>query len=197
MKKIGITGGIGSGKTTVCKIFRLLGIAVFHADDEAKILQNSDPQIKRRLIERFGENIYSQDGVVDRKKLANVVFNDPSELSFLNSIIHPVVKQKFLTWVEDYQNEPYVLFEAAILFEAGFANNFDQNILVTADEHVRIKRVIGRDHLTEEAVRQRIINQIPDIEKINTVNYIVENNNDRLLIPQIINLDKLIREDNS
>lgn len=197
MKKIGITGGIGSGKTTVCKIFRLFGIAVFHADDEAKILQNNDPQIKRQLIERFGENIYSQDGVVDRKKLANIVFNDPSELSFLNSIIHPVVKQKFLTWVDDYQNEPYVLFEAAILFEVGFANNFDLNILVTADERIRIKRVIRRDHLTEEAVRQRILNQSPDINKVNMANYIIENNNDRLLLPQIIKLDKLIREGNS
>lgn len=196
MKKIGITGGIGSGKTTVCEIFRLLGIAVFHADDETKILQNNDPQIKKQLIGRFGENIYSQDGILYRKKLANIVFNDPLELSFLNSIIHPVVKQKFLTWVDDYQNEPYVLFEAAILFEAGFANDFDLNILVTADECVRIKRVIKRDHFTEGTVRQRILNQVPDIEKFNIVNYIIENNNDRLLLPQIIKLDKLIRDNN-
>ena len=195
MKKIGITGGIGSGKTTVCEIFKLLGVAVFHADAEAKKLQDNDVQIKRRLIDLFGEHIYLPDGILDRTKLAKLVFNNKKALSDVNAVIHPAVRKTFLSWVNKYQDAPYVLYEAAILLESGYASDFDSNILILADEKVRIERVIRRDNTSEEMVYQRIINQMPDIQKIKMVDFIIENNNEKLLIPQVIELDKLIRKE--
>lgn len=193
MKKIGITGGIGSGKTTVCEIFKLLGVAVFHADDEARNLQNNDLQVKKQLIELFGERIYSPDGMLDRKKLADVIFNDAKALADVNAIIHPAVRKCFLKWAENHQDTPYILYEAAILLESGYASDFDRNILILADEKIRINRVIMRDHTSEELVKQRIVNQMPDIQKIKLVDYVIENNNQMLLFPQVVKLDQLIR----
>jgi dephospho-CoA kinase len=195
MKKIGITGGIGSGKTTVCEVFKLLGIAVFHADDEARNLQNNDLQIKKHLIKHFGKQIYLPGGMLDRKKLAGLVFTDTDALAELNAIIHPAVRKSFLKWIENYRDAPYVLYEAAILLESGYASDFDRNILVLADEKIRIERVIRRDHSSEKLVKQRISNQMPEIQKIKMVDYVIENNNEKLLFPQIIELDKLIRAD--
>jgi len=195
MKKIGITGGIGSGKTTVCEIFKLLGIAVFHADDEARNLQNNDPQIINALTELFGAHIYSPNGILDRKKLAAIIFNDTKTLEKVNAIIHPAVRGNFLKWAENHSNAPYVLYEAAILLESGYASDFDKNILILADENARIERVMRRDHTSAALIRQRIENQMTDILKIKMVDYTVENNNEKLLFPQIIELDKLIRED--
>jgi len=195
MKKIGITGGIGSGKTIVCEVFKLLGVAVFHADDEARNLQNNDLQIKKRLIVHFGKQIYLPDGMLDRKKLAGLVFTDTKALAELNAIVHPAVRKSFLKWAENHQDAPYVLYEAAILLESGYASDFDRNILVLADEKTRIERVIRRDHSTAKLVRQRILNQMPDIQKIKMVDYVIENNNEKLLFPQIIELDRLIRTD--
>jgi len=194
MKKIGITGGIGSGKSTVCEIFKLLGVPVFHADLEAKNLQDNDIQIKNAIIERFGTQFYTQEGVSDRKRIAAIIFNDQEALTAMNEIIHPAVWQRFLRWSEDYRYAPYLLFEAAILFESGFASNFERNILILADEKVRIERVIKRDCTTEAAIKQRIANQLSDNEKIHMADYIIENNQENLLLPLIVQLDKLIRE---
>ena len=195
MKKIGITGGIGSGKTTVCEIFKMLGVPVFHADQEARFLQNNDSKIKSLIIKSFGAQIYREDGELDRGKIARVVFNNPKSLAILNSIIHPAISLRFMEWSEKYRDAPYVLYEAAILFESGLAADFDLNILVLADEKVRISRVIRRDRTSEEMVRQRISNQLPDNQKIKMTKYIIENNDEKLLFPQVIELDKLIRED--
>ena len=195
MKKIGITGGIGSGKTTVCEIFKLLGVPVFHADVEAKTLQNNNEHIRDALIQHFGQHIYSNDGLLDRKKLAALIFNDAKALENVNSIIHPAVRHSFLKWADNHQNASYVLYEAAILFESGYASDFDLNILVLASEKVRIERVIRRDHLSEEHVKQRINNQMTDAQKVKMADYIIENDNGKLLFPQIIMLDKLIISD--
>ena len=195
MKKIGITGGIGSGKTTVCEIFKLLGVPVFHADTEARNLQNSDIAIKKLLIDLFGAEIYPNDGMLDRKQLAEIIFNDKKALSAVNAIIHPAVRQCFMKWLENHRNSAYVLYEAAVLFESGYASDLDENILILADETIRIKRVIQRDKISENLVRQRIKNQMPDFEKIDKADYILENNGFKLLLPEIIKLDKLIRED--
>jgi len=195
MKKIGITGGIGSGKTTVCEIFKLLGVPVFHADDEAKNLQNNDLHIRALLIKLFGKHIYSTDGMLDRKKLAELIFNDSDALAKVNSIIHPAVRKSFLKWTDNHQDAYYILYEAAILLESGYASDFDRTILVLADEKVRIERVIKRDHVSEELVKQRINNQMPEAKKIKMVDFIIENSNEKLLFPQIIELDKLIRKD--
>ncbi|MEI7523168.1 MAG: dephospho-CoA kinase [Mariniphaga sp.] len=195
MRKIGITGGIGSGKTTVCEIFKLLGIPIFHADQEAKYLQNNDLIIKNQIIKLFGEDIYTSEEILDRQKLATIIFNNKQALFAINEIIHPAVRQRFQNWTEKFQAVPYSLYEAAILFESGYASDFDLNILVLANEKLRIERVINRDGTTEEIVKQRIRNQIPDNEKIKLADFIIENNADNLLIPQILKIDKLIRED--
>jgi len=195
MKKIGITGGIGSGKTTVSEIFKLLGVAVFHADEEARNLQNSDPQIISSLIELFGVHIYSPNGILNRKKLANIIFNDAKAIARVNAIIHPAVRQNFLKWAEDQYDAPYVLYEAAILLESGYSSDFDKNILILADENVRIERVMRRDHKSAALIMLRIKNQMTDIQKIKMVDYTIENNDAELLFPRILELDKLIRED--
>ena len=195
MKKIGITGGIGSGKTTVCEIFRLLGIPVFYADLEAKNLQNKDLSVKKQIISLLGENTYTNDGTLDRKKVADIIFNDPEALAAMNTIIHPGVRESFLKWCGNYPGYPYVLYEAAILFESGYAGDFNRNILVLADEQLRISRVVRRDHIQEEIVKQRISIQMSDNQKVKLADYLIENNNTSLLIPQILKIDKIIRED--
>jgi len=194
MIKIGITGGIGSGKTTVCEIFKLLKIPVFHADIEAKYLQDNDSSVKNKIIERFGVEVYSHEGTLNRKKIAALIFNDKNALTAINEIIHPAVRNRFLQWIEDYQTVPYILYEAAILFESGYSSDFNLNILVLADEKLRIERVIKRDNLTEDSIKLRINNQMADSEKIKKANFIIENNADSLLIPQILKIDQLIRE---
>ena len=128
--------------------------------------------------------------------MASLVFNDPVLLDQVNKIIHPIVRQRFIKWTHEYSNEPYVLYEAAILLESGYAKDFDLNILILADENVRIERVIKRDNISDKLVRDRIKNQMTDIHKIELVDYVIENNNHQLLIPQIIDLDRAIRNDN-
>jgi dephospho-CoA kinase len=195
MKRIGITGGIGSGKTTVCEIFKLLGIPVFHADLEARFLQNNDQVIKKQIVEHFGEKIYNKDGRLDRKKMASLIFSRPEELEAINSIIHPAVRQRYMKWCITLQDPPYSLYEAAILFESGYEADFDMNILVFAEERIRIDRVINRDQTTEEIVKKRISNQMSDIDKLSRADFIIENNNNSLLIPQIIKIDNILRDD--
>jgi dephospho-CoA kinase len=194
MKKVGITGGIGSGKSTVCDIFQLLGVPIFHADVEAKYLQNNDLTIIGQLIELFGPDIYLSGGVLDRKKLAGLIFNDQDLLAKVNQIIHPAVRLCFINWSIEFTNEPYVLYEAAVLLENGYASDFDKKILIIADENIRIERVIKRDSMSEALVRERIKNQMTDGQKISMVEYIIENNNRQLLIPQVIELDQLLRK---
>ena len=194
MKKVGITGGIGSGKSTVCDIFQLLGVPIFHADVEAKYLQNNDLTIIGQLIELFGPDIYLSGGVLDRKKLAGLIFNDQDLLAKVNQIIHPAVRLCFINWSIEFTNEPYVLYEAAVLLENGYASDFDKKILIIADENIRIERVIKRDSMSEALVRERIKNQMTDGQKISMVEYVIENNNRLLLIPQVIELDQLLRK---
>ena len=195
MKKIGITGGIGSGKSTACEIFRLLGIPVFNADSEAKNIQNSDDKIKQLICNILGNDVYTTSGELDRKRVAEIVFNDPQALAAINSIIHPAVRSRFLKWSENYADVPYVLYEAAILFESGYSRDFDRTILILADEKIRISRVVKRDHVPEAIVKQRISNQMADSEKAKLADYIIDNNGGKLVIPQILKIDQLIRED--
>jgi dephospho-CoA kinase len=194
MIKVGITGGIGSGKSTISEIFKLLRIPIFNADLEAKDLQNNDINIKALISNLLGSTSYTPDGILDRQKVAAIVFNDKKKLAAMNQIIHPAVKSKFLEWCEQYQNSPYILYEAAILLESGGSKDFDLIIVVIADEEERISRIIKRDQTTEEHVRQRIANQMPDLEKVKLADYLIVNNKENLLIPQILKIDQLIRE---
>jgi dephospho-CoA kinase len=192
MIKVGITGGIGSGKSTVCKVFSAIGIPVFEADQEAKQLMNADPELRRQLIALFGAAVYLPDQTIDRKYLAGIVFNDPSLLAQLNEIVHPAVRKAFSDWCEK-QNSPYVLHEAAILFESGFYKLMDKTIAVVTRENERMERVMKRDHATAEQVKQRMDNQMRDAERIRLADFVISNNNDELITPQIVDIDKKIR----
>ena len=173
MKTIGLTGGIGSGKTTVAQMFKDLGIPVYIADIEARKLTNSSKVIKRKLIELFGTSCY-QDGVLDRKYVASKVFSDSELLDKLNSIIHPKVAAHFKKW-QNKQQGPYCIKEAAILFENDSYKQCDLTILVVSPEQERIRRVIARDQISEKEVLARIKNQWSDEKKRKFADIVIEN----------------------
>lgn len=191
--KIGITGGIGSGKSTICKVFSLLGIPVFEADKAAKQLLNSNPEIKKEIIRLFGKEIYTANKGIDRKKLADIIFNDDFQLAKINALIHPVVRNEFQNWLE-LQQSPYVIHEAAILFESGFYKMMDFTILVSAPEEQRIERVMKRDGISEELVKNRMKKQWTDEEKRKLASKELVNDNLNLILPQIIEIDKRLKE---
>jgi dephospho-CoA kinase len=170
---IGLTGGIGSGKTTMAKYFASKGIPVYIADDEAKKVMLS-PAVIKEIGKAFGEEVLT-DGVPDKKKLADVVFNDPEKLQLLNSIIHPKVREHFYEWVQQQKDAVFVIKEAAILFESGSYKDCDKIILVTAPLGVRIKRVMERDNISREKVLERIANQWDDEKKGEMSDYIINN----------------------
>jgi dephospho-CoA kinase len=190
MIKVGLTGGIGSGKTLVSEVFNRLSVPVFNADNEAKNILNNDSAVIKQIKEQFGNDIYSAQGI-DRKKLAAIVFNNSEALKKVNAIIHPQVRQYFYNWIKN-QNVKYVIEEAAILFESGANQELDLTINVHADEFVRIKRVILRDNTTEEAVKSRMKNQMSDQERIDCADYTIYNNGDRMLLPQILDIHQHI-----
>jgi len=181
--KIGITGGIGSGKTFICRLFESLGIPVYNADEEAKRLMNTDIRIKEKLIAQFGEATY-KDGLLDRAFLANMVFSDKDKLELLNGIVHPIVIQEAKDWAER-QTTRYSLKEAALLFESGSYKELDYTILVTAPIDIRIQRVIERDGTTEQQVRERMNKQLSDEEKLQLADFVIVNDGITPLLPQV------------
>ncbi len=191
--KIGITGGIGSGKTTVSKIFGLLGIPIFEADAEAKKLLDTSPEIKMDLIRHFGKSIYTEGGKIERKKLAHIIFNNEAALKIVNDLVHPAVRTTFENWTEQ-QESPYVIHEAAILFESGFYRIMDFTLLISAPEEQRIARVMQRDGTNKEQVKLRMAKQWSDREKEKLASKVLMNDNTSLLIPQIIEIDKNLKE---
>ena len=188
MIKVGITGGIGSGKTLVCNMFKILGVPVFHADVVAKLLLNTSSNIKEELIENFGADIYSFDGSINRKAFGDIIFNNANSLAVANRIIHPYVILEFKNWLEFHKEKEYILHEAAILFESGVDKEMDKVIYVYAPEDIRVSRVISRDKISTEDINARINNQWPFEKVKNRVNYIINNDGKELLIPQIINI---------
>lgn len=191
MVKVGITGGIGSGKSTVCKVFGILGIPVFEADLVAKELMN-EPSIQQQLTHTFGASVYLPNNTIDRKLLAKIVFNNPPLLAQLNKIIHPAVQKTFEEWYQK-QHTNYILLEAAILFESGFHQMMDKTIVVVTNSEERIQRVMQRDRMTEKQVMERMKNQWTDEQRVKMADFVISNNNDELIIPQIIEIDKKIR----
>ncbi len=172
---VGLTGGIGSGKTTVANFFKELGIPVYIADTEAKALMNRSKVIKRKLIALFGENAY-QDGKLNREYLSQQIFNNKDLLQKMNAIVHPKVASHFKRWVKK-QDAPYVISEAAILFENGSYKKYDYIITVTAPEQVRLKRVMSRDNSSEKKVKSVMDNQWKDEEKIKLSDFVIQNVN--------------------
>ena len=188
---IGLTGGIGSGKSVVAKIFATLGIPVFNADEEAKRIMQTSPAIKTKLIEQFGNDIYNELGL-DKEKLAAIVFNDPFQLQLLNAIVHPVTIQAAKDWAAK-QTSPYVIKEAALIFESAAADGLFKVIGVTAPMSLRIQRVMQRDGVSKEQVEARMQHQISDTIKMRLCDFVIENNNQQMVIPQVLEIDKAIR----
>ena len=193
MLKIGITGGIGSGKSTICNFFRLLGVPVFNADFEAKRIMNESSLVRSKMMLNFGRDIYLPDQTIDRKKLASFIFNSPSLLQKVNSIVHPEVRNYFFAWCE-LQRTPYVVHEAAILFESGFHEMMDFTVLITAPEEMRVERVALRDHSSRELVKERISKQWTDEQKIALADFTIKNDNRELIIPQLLKLDTKFKD---
>lgn len=193
MKKIGITGGIGSGKTIVCEIFHILGIPIFNSDVIAKNLIDTDEEVGEELKKTFGSDIYSEKGL-NREKMAGIVFKDKVALQKMNSIVHPAVRKNFAEWCLANSYSPYVLQEAAILFESGANQLLDKIITVFAPEDIRIERVVKRNKTSETEVKKRMENQISDEEKIKKSDFVINNYSNYLVIPQVLKIhEQLLR----
>jgi len=190
MVKVGLTGGIGSGKTFMSEIFIRLGIPIFNADNEAKIILNTDKEVIQQIINNFGA-IYAENGI-NREKLASIIFNDQAALETINLIIHPKVREYFHRWTAKHVNAKYVIEEAAILFESNAYKELDFTINVHADELIRISRVIARDKTTAESVKSRMNNQWSDKERIELADFTIYNNGDKMVLPQVLEIHNQI-----
>ncbi|HNY02282.1 MAG TPA: dephospho-CoA kinase [Bacteroidales bacterium] len=184
--RIGLTGNIGSGKSTVSHIFSTLGIPVYHADDESKKLL-ADPDVASEIVHRFGPGILA-GGSVDRKALAAIVFSDSASLRALNAILHPRVKQDFREWITRHGGNPYVVQEAAILFESGFREEYHFVINVSCPKETAIDRVVKRDGVDGRLVLQRMQHQMDDAEKSRLADFVITNDGTRAVLPQVLAL---------
>ncbi len=185
--RVGITGGIGSGKTTVCRIFESLGIPVYYADDWAKWLINNDEAVRKGILEIFGPEAYTQEGEYNRSFVAKIVFENKDKLAALNALVHPAVERHSRAWHEEKAaaGTPYTLKEAALMVESGSHKFLDFLIVVTAPEGLRVQRVVRRDGVSAEQARARMANQMPEIEKVKLADFVIENDGEHALIPQV------------
>jgi len=187
MLKIGITGGIGAGKSTVAGIFKVLGVPVFDADATAKNILNTNPVLRDQIAATFGSESY-KNGLLDKKYLATLVFNNPDELAKLNALVHPATIAAADKWASRFLDRPYIIKEAALLFEAGTNVGLDYIIGVTAPVELRIKRVMDRDQVSREEVLSRMQHQLDDTEKMKRCNFVIDNSDASLVIPQVLAL---------
>lgn len=190
MLKVGLTGNIGSGKSTVARIFETLGVPVFHADEVAKKILLSD-DVADSILQKFGPEVFTNN-LPDRKKIAALVFNDRDALSYLNSIIHPRVRHQLKLWFKNQSHLPYAIQEAAILFESGFDKEFDTIVFVSAPANLCIKRVMERDGVGKNDVEVRLANQWSQEKKIEMSYFVIQNDETRLLIPQVLKTHQLL-----
>jgi len=192
MLRVGLTGGIGSGKTTVARMFETLGIPVYYADEAAKRLLNTDPVLKATLQQLFGEGCYT-NGVLNRSYLASIVFNDPEKLTQLNQLVHPATIADSNAWFLT-QHSNYALREAALLFESGAAEGLDYVIGVSAPAHLRIQRVMRRDGSSEEDVKKRMATQLQDAIKLKLCDAVLINDEHVALLPQVLSLHEKLTQ---
>lgn len=192
MLKVGITGGIGSGKSTVCNVLKNLGVPVFTSDDVAKKLLNNDDYLKNDIKKTFDSDMYTSTGSIDRERMAKLVFNNPGELKRLNELVHPRVKAEFDSWCKKNEKKPYVVKEAAILFETGQHKELDKMVTVFCPREERIHRVIARDNATLESIEKRMIHQFSDAERNALADYIIINDGKEDLLPQVMELHELL-----
>ncbi len=196
MLKIGLTGNIGSGKSLICQLFEKLDVPVFYADTEAKKILDS-ANLRPKLIAEFGIDIVNrQNKLIDRKKLAALVFTNKQALQKLNDLIHPPLREEFKNWCNDHKNEAYLIQEAAILFENGFSDLFDKTIVVAAPKNIRLQRVMERDNADKSEVLARMKNQWSDSKKEAAADYIIHNDGSQLVLPQVLKLHQLFSSSN-
>ena len=194
-KLIGITGGIGAGKSTVSTICKHLGFKVYNSDQRAKEIVSEDSIIKKKIISFFGNNIY-KNGVLNRKFLSDKIFNDKSSLQQINSIIHPAVKKDFNSWVINNSNEKILFKESALLFESGAYKELDKIILIVSDKNLRVSRVLNRDqNRSKKEIESIIDKQIDEVDAIKYADIVIDNNHKKMLLPSVIKeIEKLIVE---
>lgn len=191
MVRVGLTGGIGSGKSTAARIFGVLGIPVYYADIEAKKLMNENPELKAEIKKIFGDNAYSNESI-DRKYISSIAFSDPSKLALLNAAVHPVVRKEAEYWMNS-QTTLYAIHEAALIFEAKVNERLDYVIGVSSPEELRIQRAMERDGVTREEVLKRMTGQLDESLKMGKCDFVLMNDEKELLIPQVLELhQKLI-----
>ena len=189
--RVGLTGGIGSGKSTVAQIFEVLGIPVFYADIAAKKIMNEDEELRSAITNIFGEQAYANN-ILDRKYISSIVFSDPAKLQQLNALVHPATKKNSDAWMRE-QTSPYAIHEAALIFEAKVSDRLDLVIGVSSPIELRIKRAMGRDKVSREEVLKRMDQQLAEEVKISNCDFVLINDEQQLLIPQVLVLhEKLI-----
>lgn len=189
--QVGVTGGIGSGKTLVCRLFSKLGSPIYNADERAKFLMANNPNLIRSIKEGFGATSYLEDGSLNRAFLAEEVFKDQQKVARLNSLVHPLVREDYKQWVKKYSNRNYVIREAALMIESGTYKDLDFLINVFCEEKIRIKRVKIRDpQRSEEQIKSIIENQVSEKERQEKSDFIINNSGDELVIPQVLELHK-------
>ena len=189
MLKVGITGGIGVGKTVVARMFQLLGVPVYDSDARAKWVMRHDNVLKAELIDAYGPRAFTEQGELDRTYIASVVFNNPERLQQLNSLVHPHVRNDFTNWIRQHSDKPYIMKEAALMYESEAWKQVDKMIAVYAPMEVRIKRLLLRDrHRTEADIKSIISKQLSEEEKMARADYIVTNDDQQMVIPQVLAL---------
>lgn len=192
--RIGITGGIGVGKSTVCEIFKRLDVPVYDADSRAKFLMQNNPQLIKDIKEAFGWDAYIKDNLLNREYLAKIVFNNLDKLEKLNALVHPRVGEDYIEWIKENEDKPYSLKEAALLFEAKSYKTLHKVIVVTCPINMRIERIAKRDHVKKEDILKRINNQMTDKERLSKADYVISNDGQRSLIEQSIDIHHKILE---
>ncbi len=188
MLKVGVTGGIGSGKTTICKIFESLNVPVYYADKSAKFIMTNNVVLKQKIISIFGSGAYHKNQTLNRKHIADIAFHTPEKLKMLNEAVHPAVLKDSQSWHKNHKNIPYTLKEAALLFESGSYKHLDKMITVVAPMEIRIKWLLKRDKTTREAILARIDKQLSDEEKMVRSDFIIYNDEKQGLIKQVLDI---------
>jgi dephospho-CoA kinase len=186
--RIGITGGMGAGKSTVCTIFEQIGVPIYDADSRAKWLMHNEPELKKEIKNNFGWDSYNRKDELNREYLAKVVFNNHEKLEMLNKLVHPAVKQDYEQWTIQHREKPYSLKEAALLFESNSYKNLHKVIVVTCPIEMRIERITKRDHVKKEDILKRIQNQSTDKQRLSRADYVIYNDGNRSLIEQALKI---------
>ena len=184
--RIGITGGMGAGKSTICKIFGQLGVSIYDADSRAKFIMSNNQELKKAITENFGWDAYTRKDELNREYLAKVVFNNEEKLELLNNLVHPAVKNYYEQWAQDHRDEPYSLKEAALLFESMSYKTLHKVIVIASPIETRIERIMKRDHVKREDILKRIQNQSTDRERMNKADWVIYNDGVRSLIEQTL-----------